>query len=137
MRRAYKRQSRWIRRTIDYAIYVSVGVVFWLCTLALAQSTTTARVETVVKWIGLAVNTSIIFGYGIHAVPRRARTKLIWAAWCALLLLHLLAFSYVLVQVDDWRPGNFLVITPIEFVAVAFVLSWVIDAENSAKRPNS
>jgi hypothetical protein len=95
-----------MRGNWDLLIYILIGA-------AVAFGAYWAAVDNVsdqslVKWGGLALNTSVLFGYAIKQYWRFRRSTVFWEFIGTLLIIHTLIFYLILRNVHQWRLAWFL-----------------------------
>jgi hypothetical protein len=91
----------------DLALYVAIAFVIGIVVIFLAQ--TDLSHEAYIKWGGLAVNTSALFGYFIADSRQWFDRRSFWLLSSASLLLHLGAFVAVLTHISQWKLVWFMV----------------------------
>jgi hypothetical protein len=55
------------------------------------------------RWIGLALYTCLVFGTALHLLRRQWGQGRFWLMTTGALMLHLAAYSVLLLSVDEWR----------------------------------
>jgi len=86
------------------------------------------------KWVGLAAETALLFGYVIKQRRRLWRNRIFWRIITGLLFVHIAGFWVLLQNVENWRMVWFLLIWPVEFALVTTTLDWVMDRFGSRDR---
>lgn len=76
-------------------------------------------------WVKLALFTPITFWGVIDQFRTSWQQRSFWLVISALLVLHLVAYSWFLLQVPDWSSGSFVVMALGEIVGLATVLEWL------------
>ena len=104
-------------RIRDFALYIAIGLVVGLSIMWLALHSDRWGSE-VFKWLALAVNTAIVFGYTIKFNRILWKRRSFRVTLFLLLCVHLFAFLNVLRLVDEFRPVWWIVISPIESVII-------------------
>ena len=95
-------------RKVDFILYILIGaavigLAFVLAFLHVANS-------GVIKWGGLVVGTSIVYGGFIYYSRSFIHRGLFWALTLTALLLHLAAFIAILIRVNEWKLLWFMVV---------------------------
>lgn len=109
-------------RVRDYVIYIAIalallGLGFWYVERGGRDLSAAAM-----KWLGLALNTPILFWYAVRDYRQDWRYPRFWGIVLALLIVHLGLFSIVLMQVDRLGLLWFVLAIPFEIAGVAMVL---------------
>jgi len=109
-----------MRRNWDLVIYILIGCVvafgaYWAAVQNVSD-------EALVKWGGLALNTSVLFGYAIKQYWRFRRSTVFWAVMGSVLIIHTLIFYLLLRNVHQWRLAWFLIMYPIELPLITVIL---------------
>jgi hypothetical protein len=102
----------------DYGLYAVIAVMLVVALIGAAKHVHTSISITTMKWLGLAVQTAILFGYAIVDNRRFWKRLSFWAAISALLLIHLGIFWTVLTHVEAWSPFWFVAFFPLENIAI-------------------
>jgi hypothetical protein len=103
------------KRVRDYFIYIGIGIalvgfLIWSAGVDVSEST--------IKWIGLAVETPILFGYAVADYRRSWKRPSFWLVIVGLLAVHLIGFAVVLAHVRSWGPLLFVACFPVENVGI-------------------
>lgn len=106
------------RRVGDFVIYIAVGLAFVFVIYWMAVHVRGSGKEVIGKWVGLAVNTAIVFGYTIRENKSSFKRRSFWGILFLLLVLHLLVFSLLLRALDEWRVIWWAFVAPIEYVLI-------------------
>lgn len=93
-------------RLKDFALYIAIGVIV-VAVLLLAGGKWNHG--AFIKWGGLALNTSGLFGLFILRSKPFLRKQAFWAFTVVCLALHLVGFAVLLVNVEEWRLTWFMV----------------------------
>ena len=109
-------------RIWDFVLYIAIGLLVGLSIMWLASHTDRSGAAKIFKWLGLAVNTLIVFAYTIKFNRVLWKRRSFWMTLFLLLFVHLFAFVIVLRVVDDFRLVWWIVIVPIEYFVVGAVL---------------
>lgn len=128
--RSHRRQ-----RLLDFALYIAIGTS--VCVAVILLATYTKVDSKAFRWIGLVGITPITFGYPLSGLPRRLRTRSVWAAWSGLLMLHTALYSLVLSSVKEWPTLNFAIISVFETIAVSIVLDRVVAVRRTTHKPSN
>jgi hypothetical protein len=112
-------------RVRDFAIYISIGLGLVGFGMWYAESGGKGPSESALKWIGLAVNTPILFGYAASEYRGDWRQARFWVVILGLVAVHLGIFSIILTHVRHWGWLGFIVLFPIEQSGIEGVLSLV------------
>jgi hypothetical protein len=112
-----------LRRIGDFAIYTFVGLLFFGGVMIAAFHSTLEIPEDASKWIGLAVNTVVLFGYIVSTHSRHARRPVFWGALLVLLVCHIGLFWMLFLIVPFWRPLWSVATVPLEYIAIDLTLS--------------
>ena len=112
-----------LRRIGDFAIYTVVGLLFFGAVIIAAFHSALEIPMEASKWIGLAVNTVVLFGYIISAHSRHDRRPLFWGILLALLFCHAGLFCALFRIVPLWRPLWSVAAVPLEYIAMDLTLS--------------
>ena len=109
------------KRVLDFVVYIAIGLVVGIFLMWLAFHSDRSGAE-IGKWLGLAVNTPIVFGYAIKGSrPSRKRASF-WGTIFLLLCVHLLASIYVLRQIEELKAFWWIVIVPAESIVINAIL---------------
>jgi hypothetical protein len=122
-------------RICDFVLYIAIGLLAGTSIMWLAFHTDRSGAAKIFKWLGLAANTLIVFGYTIKENRIFWKRGSFWWMMSLLLFVHLSVFVTVLCRIDELRPFWWIVIIPMESVVVGIVL--VVTghrADKSAKR---
>ena len=106
-------------------IYISIGLAIVGFGMWYVDSGGKDPSESAWKWIGLAVNTPILFGYAASEYRRDWRQPRFWGVILVLLAVHLGAFSIILTHVSRWGWLGFVLLFPIEQSGIEAALSRV------------
>jgi len=109
-------------RIRDFALYIAIGLLVGLSTMWLASHTGRSSAGKIFKWLGLAANTLIVFGYTIKFNHVLWKRRSFWVTVFLMLFVHLFAFVIVLRLVDAFRSIWWIVIVPIEYFIVGTLL---------------
>lgn len=109
-------------RIRDFALYIAIGLLVGLLAMWLASYTDRSAAAKIFKWLALAVNTLIVFGYTIKFNRVLWKHRSFWVTLFLLLFVHLFAFVVVLRLVDEFRPVWWIAIVPLEYFVVGTVL---------------
>jgi hypothetical protein len=123
MSTADRREHRTRSRVLDYLLYIVIGFA-----IAFAFIGITFFVQN--KWgndafirgFGLVVFTAGLFGLFLAESRELFRTRRFWEVTSALLLIHLLVFTVILLRVEEWRMAWFMVMV-FEYPALIFFRS--------------
>jgi hypothetical protein len=85
-------------------------------------------------WVGLTINTLLLYGYILKATARLWRRWRFWFTAVAALCVHLAVFTVILLRAEHWKVLWFLPMYPIEFPAVIWLCEW--SAGLRRKSPN-
>ena len=110
------------KRAGDLALYVAIGIAFVVSAFWAADHDVAAKWPLVGRFVVLCANTAVIFGYSIRGNRRLWSNNRYWLLMAGLLAVHLVAFSAVLMNVEEWRLTWWIPIIPIEIGLVAFVI---------------
>jgi hypothetical protein len=95
------------RRLRDFSLYIAIGMLIVVAAIGMAQNDISHK--SFIRWGGLTVNTSVLFGYFIaDSRPLFGRLSF-WVLTIALLLVHLTVFAIVLIRVSEWKLVWFMV----------------------------
>jgi hypothetical protein len=105
-------------RVRDFVIYTAIGLLVGLSIMWLAFHTDRPVEARIFKWLGLAVNTMIVFGYAIKENRILWKRRSFWGVLSLLLFVHLFVFVAFLRQIDELRVFWWGVITIMEYFAI-------------------
>ena len=114
------RQSHRLR---DVGLYIAIGLGVAMVALVIAQSDISH--EAFIRWGGLIVNTSVLFGYFIAGSRRFFRKLSFWALTTVLLSLHVVVFVLILTHVNQWKLIWFMVMV-LEVPILLFSRNWFL-----------
>jgi hypothetical protein len=106
------------KRLRDYGLYAVIAVTLVIALIGVAEHVHTAISITTMKWLGLAAQTPILFGYAIVDNRRFWKRLSFWTAISGLLFIHLVIFWGVLTHVEAWSPLWFVAFFPLENIAI-------------------
>jgi uncharacterized membrane protein len=95
------RSPRNVHRLRDFALYIAIGLCVAIIAIGLVQ--TEISHDSFMRWGGLAVNTSVLFGYFIVDSRILFGRMPFWALTIVLLLVHVIVFTVVLMHVSEWK----------------------------------
>ena len=78
--------------------------------------------ESAWKWIGLALTTPILFGYGVKEYRTAWGDRRFWSIVLGLLIVHLGLFFIILTHVARWGMLGFVLVFPIESAGIEAAL---------------
>jgi len=107
-----------LKRARDFLLYIVVGITVGLSIAWYAWRSDGSGTELIGKWVGLAGETMILFGYAIRAHRRFVRRLSFWLVILALLGVHLSVFIVILSKVEHWKVLWFLLAYPVENIAI-------------------
>jgi cell division protein FtsW (lipid II flippase) len=116
------------KRIRDFAAYLAVALAIGLSAIWFAAHSSGMRDDFIVKWLGLSVNTAILYGYVVKDGRRFWHVWGFWFATVAVLILHLIAFIVILRRVDRWGALWFLPMYPIEISILSVAYDWVSES---------
>jgi hypothetical protein len=122
------------RRVLDFAIYVCVGLVLVLAIAWGAVWADSPSSWVFGRWVGLAVNTLIVFGCTVRDNASSLRRPSLLALLAALLAVHVSAFVVLLERVPEWGLGWWLFLTPTEYFAIGAILVLAGRRSNGPRR---
>jgi hypothetical protein len=113
---------------IDLLLYTAIGlgVVAFAAIYALHAVRTGGNGQLPLKWIGLAGQTGVVFGYVGRAMRSYWKNRRFWAGYLGFFAAHLVAYVVVLLRVERFPLLWFVVIGYIEWVALAYLLELVL-----------
>ena len=89
------------RRLQDLALEILIALAVVSATLLWANSVP-PHAPFPTKWVGLVARRRYLFGYALQWCKQYRRLIRFWLAFVTLLLLHSVAFVFVLVRVGRW-----------------------------------
>ena len=92
--------------TRDVLVIVPIVVSFLAISIVFAFSVTH---EVYIKWGGLALDTTVLYGLFVNYSRALFRNWRFWAMTAFALVVHLCGFAIVFNQVDEWRLSWFTV----------------------------
>lgn len=95
------------RRLRDFVLYIAIGLCVAFVAMGLAQ--TDISHDSFIRWGGLTVNTSVLFGYFVADSRPLFRRVSFWILTVALLSVHVIVFALVLTHVSQWKLIWFMV----------------------------
>ena len=110
------------KRARDYVIYLCAGLVFVLAIMWYALHGGPDLPRSANKWIGLIIETPVLFGYAIFDHRRFHKRSSFWLVILALIVVHISIFLVVLSHLEVWSPLWFVVLFPIENVCIEATL---------------
>jgi hypothetical protein len=114
---------RW-NRALDFAAYIAIGLAVVVVGILLGEFATEDEAQTVVKWVRWG-GFSLIVLIGTALTRRKSfRIPSFWLLMVGFVLLHGVAWAvFLLRRVDDWHLGWSLVLAPVEYLAMDWILS--------------
>lgn len=112
--------ARRFRRMIDFGAYIVIAGTLLVVVVFYAPSD-----DFVTRWVGLAVNTAILFGYAIRRHWQYSRSLQFWLVLSALLLVHLGVYITTLRSVDNWKAIWFFFLYMPEEITIDTVVGFV------------
>jgi hypothetical protein len=88
-------------RLRDFVLYFAIATCVILTAFAAAQAGMDH--ERFIRWGGLAVNSSILFGYFVADSRPLRRRPSFWLMTCGFLALHLTVFAFFLLKIGQWK----------------------------------
>jgi len=115
-------------RLVDFVLYTLVGfaVVAFAAIYALHAARTGGNGELPLKWIGLAGETAVLFGYVGRAMRAYWRHARFWAGFVGFFAAHLVACVILLLNVERFPLFWFVPIAYLEWVALAYLLGLLL-----------
>ncbi len=104
--------ERTARRVRDFAAYLVIALAVGLGLIWFAYHSHGLRDDFIARWGGLALNTAILYGYGVKEGKPFWRIWGFWLATFSVLIFHLLAFSVILQNTDHWSTLFFFSCIP-------------------------
>jgi cell division protein FtsW (lipid II flippase) len=114
------------RRVRDFAAYLVIALAVGLGVIWFAYNSHGTSHDFIDKWVGLSLNTAILYGYVINDGRRFWRLWGFWLATVSVLIVHLLVFIVILQRVDHWGTLWFLPMYPIELAILSIVCDWAV-----------
>ncbi len=116
------------RVLIRFLIYVGIAVVFLAVMAGWVVLSARLGVGMLpVRWIGLAINTPIVFWYPAHEHKQHWHRPSFWVTLTGLFILHVLAFTVLLRNYPEWRLLWFVPTDLIEMWGVYLMLYATVD----------
>jgi hypothetical protein len=112
---------------------IEILVVF---VLVFAIASFAPNPDFVMNGVELAAITAFIFGYSIYSTRGVRRPARFWWTWSVFLLLHLALCIQLLLSTGRWHRGQFLYLYLAEFAFILTVLTSVLPARDTSKRPD-
>ena len=109
------------KRVRDIAFEVVIGLAIVAAVILYAIYVPANRMPQV-RWLGLAGITPVTFAYPLRWYRRYQHHALFWAAFIGLLLLHLCAYTVLLLNIERWELMWFVIINPLEWLVICPVL---------------
>jgi len=114
------------KRLRDLLLYALVGLAVVVTIVIYAPYGRAGDGEIFGKWLGLAGNTLILFGYSVKSNRRLWRLLPFWISLAACLVLHLAVFIWILLVVDQWKVLWFLIMYPVETPLIEVAVNWAV-----------
>src|SRR5665213_2316985 len=111
------------KRFADYMLYIIIAIIFVALLIWDAGRVRTPISQANIKWLGLAVQTPILFGYATIDHRDSWKRSSFWAVITALLLAHVGIYFAVLTRVEMWSPLWFVAFFPLENIAIDGILT--------------
>jgi hypothetical protein len=102
-----QRSARVRSRIRDFVLYIAISFAFVAMLIVVAR--TGVSHDVYIRWGGLALNTSILFGYFIADSRQFFLRWQYWILTAVLLSVHLAGFIVVLTHVQEWKLIWFMV----------------------------
>lgn len=109
------------RRLGDFGLYVLIGIALF-SVIAWVGSVTRWSGNELGKWVALASNTLIVFGFTIRYYRRSFRRFSFWGVLGLLLLFHLIFFIRLMQRVERWPYSSTMIILPGETMLIMVLL---------------
>jgi hypothetical protein len=120
--RSIPRQSATLPDSCAEPIYVAVGLAV-LASIILYANATGRKSDFPVRWVGLVLNTPLVFWLLIRTRRDFWRTALFWAAIGALFVLHSAVYTVLLLKVDQWPLVWFVPCVVVEVLVFSVALN--------------
>jgi len=116
-------------RLIDFLLYtiIALGVLAFGAIYAVHAVRTGEKGELPLKWIGLAGETAVVFGYCVRAMRSYWKRGRFWAGLLGFFAVHLAVCSALLLRVERLGLLWFVFIAYAEWLALAFFLAFLLD----------
>jgi hypothetical protein len=107
---------------LDFSLYTIIGLaVSFGAYMYAINDGSTAELR---RWGGLTLNTFLLFGYAIKRGRPFWNGWVFWIGIASVLIVHLLAWAFLLRWLEEWRLMWFLVMYPIEIPLIGVVCDW-------------
>jgi hypothetical protein len=104
----------WKRRVRDLVIYILIAIALAAGLVWYATVSGPNGADLFGRWGGLAINTAILFGYLVKDSRRSWHAPNFWRFTITMLFIHLLVFTWILLQIHEWKVLWFFLMYPIE-----------------------
>ncbi len=121
-------------RLRDLLVYLVIALVIGLGIVWYAYSGPPRDSNVIARWGGLIVNTAILFGYMINDSRRSWHAPTFWVLAVSMLIVHLAAFSFILVRAEEWKVIWFLVMYPIEIPVFLLLRDRIVNVHRASRR---
>ena len=111
------------RRAWEIALEVAIGLAVALSALIWVDYFPEVSFPKS-KWVGLAINTAVFFGYGISGNRRHWQHGLFWVVFVGLLVVHLGLWLEFLRSIQHSGFIWFATVGPAEYFVIYPVLDW-------------
>ena len=116
------------RGLLDLAIYVGVGLALagFAVWYGVHSARTGASGQLPLRWIGLAGATAVTFWYPVRRYRRYWGHLSFWLKVVALLAVHLLGYTVLLLRIPEWRLLWFVPPSVVEGGVLVLVLNKLV-----------
>lgn len=116
------------RRLIEFGLYllIALAVLVLAAVLGFHAVRTGGTGELPLKWIGLAAETAVLFGYVVRAMRQYWRNRRFWAGFLGFLVAHSAAYVVVLLRVEQFPLLLFVFVGYAEWLALAYMLELLL-----------
>lgn len=116
----------------DLSLYIIISIVFVIVISVYAVHTanTGSNEEPPTRWMGLGVETAILFGYFLRGSRHYWKRSVYWIGLACFFLVHLVGFIITLRYVEEWPLVYFVAAGTAEWVALVYFMDLLLSRQH-------
>lgn len=117
-------EHRRYRKARDYVLYILIGLAVATGTIWVAE--TGVNPDQFMRWFGLAIFTTILFGAYLVDSRSLFRRRSFWVFTGLLLAIHVGLYSIALARVQSWKVVWFTILTFLELPVLPLLRDYAL-----------